>query len=440
MRASLCLVLWLFSSLADAAPLIQHWRIGNGAPVYFVEAHELPMVEIRVVFDAGSARDEEHPGVAVLTNGLLAEGADGLTADQISDDFETYGAIFENGALRDMAWVSLRSLTDPEKLEPAVANLSRVLSHPDFPADAFLREKNRALVALRQKQQSPGELAEDAFYQAVYGEYPYAHAPEGTVGSVAALSLADMSDFYARYYTARNAIVAIVGDLSTDEAKAMAERVVGNLPDGKPARPLSPVPALTAPKEVRVDYPSAQTHVLVGQPGIAYTDPDLIVLYVANHALGGGGLVSRLSEEIREKRGLSYGVSSYFLPMQVQGPFIAGLQTRNDQADEALALLQENLRDYVNEGPTAEELRASKQHITGGFPLRIDSNSNIVQYLAMIGFYGLPLDYLDTFTARVDAVTQPSIREALKAHLSPERMVTVRVGGGQATAGLGTPH
>ncbi|MEE8263663.1 MAG: pitrilysin family protein [Gammaproteobacteria bacterium] len=434
MRNSLLLVLGLVAPLAHGTPDIQHWQTANGAEVYFVEAHELPMVDVRVIFDGGSARDGGHAGVAVLTNGLLAEGADGLSADEISDNFEANGAIFEAGALRDMAWVSLRSLTDPDKLEPAVANLSRVLSRPDFPADVLDRERSRLLVALRYKQQSPSDLAQDAFYRAVYGEHPYAHPSEGTVESVQALSRDDVSAFYARYYTARNAVVAIVGDLSSRKAKALAEAALAGLPEGGRAAALPPVPALTGPKEVRVAHPSAQTHILVGQAGVARGDPDVITLYVGNHALGGGGLVSRLSEEIREKRGLSYSVSSYFLPMRRRGPFTAGLQTRSDQADEALAVLQANLAEYVAEGPTAAELRASKQNITGGFPLRIDSNRKIVGYLAMIGFYGLPLDYLDTFNGRVEAVTQADIREALRKHLSPDRMITVRVGGESATA------
>jgi len=172
MRNSLLLVLGLVAPLAHGTPDIQHWQTANGAEVYFVEAHDLPMVDVRVIFDGGSARDGGHAGVAVLTNGLLAEGADGLSADEISDNFEANGAIFEAGALRDMAWVSLRSLTDPEKLEPAVANLSRVLSRPDFPADVLDRERSRLLVALRYKQQSPSDLAQDAFYRAVYGGTP----------------------------------------------------------------------------------------------------------------------------------------------------------------------------------------------------------------------------------------------------------------------------
>jgi zinc protease len=159
-------------------------------------------------------------------------------------------------------------------------------------------------------------------------------------------------------------------------------------------------------------------------------DPDYLPLYVGNHILGGSGLVSRISDEVREKRGLSYSAYSYFVPMRVAGPFTLGLQTRNENRAEALAVLRQTLARYVGEGPTDEELLAAKKNITGGFPLNIDSNSDILGYIAMIGFYGLPLDYLDTFNQRVEAVTAAQIRDAFARRVHPERMVTVTVGGG----------
>jgi zinc protease len=151
-------------------------------------------------------------------------------------------------------------------------------------------------------------------------------------------------------------------------------------------------------------------------------------LYVGNHILGGSGLVSRISEQIREKRGLSYSAYSYFNPMRQQGPFIIGLQTRNDQANEALQVARDTLQKFIQDGPTAKELEESRQNITGGFPLRLSSNKKIVGMLALIGFYQLPLDYLDSFSARVEAVTIDDIRTAFSQHLRPQQMVTVLVG------------
>ncbi|MEA2094481.1 MAG: pitrilysin family protein, partial [Pseudomonadota bacterium] len=225
------------------------------------------------------------------------------------------------------------------------------------------------------------------------------------------------------------AIVVIVGDTDRKGAERLASQVVGKLPAGEPAARTPVVPALTKPQEVRIFHPSAQTHVRLGEPGIRRGDPDYFTLYVGNHILGGGGLVSRLFEEVREKRGLSYSVNSYFSPMVQEGPYTFGLQTRNDQVGEALEVMRATLQTFHDEGPTEKELIAAKKNITGGFPLRIDSNSKIAEYLGMIGFYNLPLDYLDTFNDKVTAVTREQIREAYQRRVDPDNMVSIIVGG-----------
>ncbi len=421
----------LWSTVVAAVPEIQHWQTESGAEVYFVPAPQLPMVDARVVFAAGAARDGDKPGLASLTNRMLSMGANGMNADTIASKLERVGAATGQGSERDMAWVSLRSLVEPSKLDPAVEVLAQMMAKPDFPQEDFEREKSRTLVALEQQQESPAAVAEKAFYEAVYGDHPYGHQPLGTKESVQALNRADLQAFHQRFYVARNAVVAIVGALDRAAAKKLAERLVAGLPAGEHAPTLPDVPALQKGKTERIAHPSTQTHVRVGQPGIKRGDPDYFPLYVGNYALGGGGLVSRLNEEVREKRGLSYSVYSYFYPMARKGPFLMAMQTRNDQTDQGLKVLQDTLRGYLKQGITADELKAAKQNITGGFPLRIDSNSDMVEYLAMIGFYKLPLDYLQRFDDRIEAVTQKQINDAFRRHLDPEDMVTVIVGGGQ---------
>ncbi len=419
----------LLAGTAQAVPDIEHWQTDNGARVYFVHAPQLPMVDVRVVFAGGSSRDEGQPGLAVLTNAMLSEGAGELDTDAISECFESLGARFGSSALRDMAYVSLRSLNRPELLEPALDTFTLVLTRPSFPEAAFERERARVLVGLQQQEQSPSDIAEKAFYRNLYGEHPYATPSLGTVESVGALKRQELIDFYRRYYVARNAVVAIVGDVDRAQAEKMAERVVGPLPAGQPAAAL---PAAGLPEEgrqVTQVFPSSQTHILVGHPGKSRTDPDYFPLYVGNHILGGSGLVSRISQAVREDRGLAYSAYSYFSPMAAEGPFIMGLQTGNDTAEEGLAVLRETLARFITEGPTEEELDRAKRNITGGFPLRIDSNSDILSYLAVIGFYGLPLDYLDRFNERVEAVTVEAIRDAFRRRVDPARMITVLVGG-----------
>lgn len=429
---------FLFSfTEAQATPKIQHWQTSNGARVYFAAAPELPMVDVRVMFDAGSARDGGKAGLAQLTSAVLPDGAGGLTADQIAERFENVGARFGADAERDTATLSLRSLTAPELLRPALETFALVLARPAFAQPDFERNRNQMLVAVRYGEQSPGYLAEKAFYAGLYGDHPYGSPPGGTEESLKAITRDDAVAFYKRYYVARNAVVAIVGDLDRPAAEKLAESVAGQLPAGEQPAPLPEVPELAEPRVVEVAHPSAQSHVQIGQIGMARHDPQYFALYVGNHILGGSGLVSRLNDEIRERRGLSYSVYSYFFPMQRKGPFLMGLQTSTEQTDEAIGLLKGQLERFVAEGPTAEELAEAKKNITGGFALRIDSNSKIVDYLSVIGFYGLPLDYLDRFIERVEAVTLEDIRAAFKSHLKPDRNLTVVVGRAAVAQGAG---
>ena len=422
-------LLFLFNT-AWALPKIEHWVLPNGAQVYFVETHELPMVKISAVFDAGSARDVPGKfGLARLTNTMLAEGADDLDANEIAIRFENLGAEFGASSERDMGAVSLQSLSDKEFLEPALDVFTKILLAPTFPEDSLARERRRALIALQRVQQSPGELASKAFLELLYNSHPYGVFSIGTEAGLKAITRRDLLEYHRRYYVAANAVLAMVGDVSVTEAKKIAERLLGKLPSGQAPPPLPKVADLTRPIKQQLTYPSSQSHILMGEPGITRTDPDYFALYVGNYILGGGGLVSRLSKEIREKQGLSYSVYSYFSPMKERGPFTLGLQTKNAQRDQALSLMRKTLAEFVASGPTEEELQAAKKNLTGGFPLRIDSDGKILDYLALIGFYRLPLTYLEDFIPRIEAVTVERIRDAFKRRIDPERMVTVIVGG-----------
>jgi len=413
----------------NAIPEIHSWNTGKGARVLFVQAPELPMVDIRLVFRAGAARDGDRPGVASLTNALLDQGAAGLNADQIARGLEQYGAELGNGSERDMAWLSLRSLTDRKLLEPALELFRKVLSEPDFPQEDFERERQRTLVGLQYEKQKPDAIVKKAFYEGVYQSHPYANHPSGTPESVQGLDVDALRAFYKRYYVARNATVVIVGDLSEKRARTIAALLADSLEKGQPADALPEVAALDDSKEIFLEHPSTQSHVLLGAPGMTRGDPDYFPLYVGNHILGGSGLVSRISEEIREKRGLSYSAYSYFIPMESQGPYLLGFQTRNDQREDALSVLRNTLQTFIDKGPTEEELRAARSNIVGGFPMQVSSNSKIAEYLAVIGFYNLPLDYLQRFTERVDAVTVQQIQDAFRRRVDPDRLLTVIVGG-----------
>lgn len=428
---------WLFLLLvglvspAQATPQIKHWNLENGARIFFVESHEIPMIQITAVFDAGAARDSvEKSGLAMLTNRLLQEGAGKLNANEIASAFEDKGVEFATDSQRDMAIASLRSLTEPDLLDPSVKLFAQLLSNPSFPQASLDRERQRALIGLQQSAQSPGDLANIAFYRALYGDHPYARRPEGTKTGLNAITRDDLIAFHQRYYVGSNAVLAIVGDVSVREARRIARHALGSLPKGEHA---PAIPAVTDPefnaKPLRISFPSTQSHILMGQPGMTRNDPDYFPLYVGNYVLGGSGLVSRLADEIREKRGLSYNVYSYFVPMHERGPFIMGLQTRNKESENALNVLRATLDKFVADGPTQKELDDAKKNLSGGFPLRLDSNGKIADNLAMIGFYGLPLDYLDTYIDRVEAVTVEQVHDAFKRRIHPANMFTVIVGG-----------
>jgi zinc protease len=359
---------------------------------------------------------------------MLAKGAADLTATQIAQRFENVGAEFSNSIDRDMGWLKLRSLSQPKWLDPAIDTLALLLSKPAFNQKDFEREKKRYLSSLQREKQDPGSIASRALYKAVYGNHPYAGMATGTEETINAIKPTDMRKFFKQYYVAKNATVALVGDLDRKAAEVLVNRVLKQIAQGEEAEPLPPVKALSESKVIRIEHPSSQSHILMGHPGTYRGDPDYFRLYVGNHALGGGGLVSRLSDEIREKRGFSYSVYSYFMPLARKGMFQIGLQTKNSQVDEAIKVVRKTVTDYAKNGMTGKELSDSRKNITGGFPLRIDSNKKILGYLAMIGFYNMPLTYLDDFNKRIDELKLGSINKALAQHINTDKMVTVIVG------------
>jgi zinc protease len=430
----LCLAAGALTALAaSAGPQIETWRTANGAAVYFVSAPEIPMLDVRVTFAAGSARDGAQLGVASLSNGLLKAGAGDLDANAFADALGATGAALGVGALRDMAYLGLRTLADARYADPALQLLEAAMARPRLDVDAIERAKARRLIGLRHKQQSPGTIAQEAFYAALYPDHPYGASPDGTEASITALTRADISAFLGRYYVARNAIIALVGAIDKTRAVAIAEQLSGALPSGESAPPLPEV-AMTAGREEHIEFASIQSHVRVGLPGMSRNDPDYFPLLVGNHALGGNSLVSLLFEEIRSKRGLSYSAYSYFVPMAQPGPFVAVMQTDRSQQDEAMQVLHQTIANFIDAGPPPAALESAKQNLMGGFPLRIDSNAKITEYIGMIGFYGLPLDYLDKFTAKVGAVTPEAVAETFRRRIKTDNLVTVIVGRSAASA------
>ncbi len=419
----------LVAAAAQAALPIEHWTTSNGARVYFVRADTIPMLDVRVDFDAGGRLDpSEKIGLASLTASMLGRGTEEADETQLAERFARIGAQRGTAAGDDRANASLRTLVGERQADEAIGLLAAILARPTFPEAVLVRERQRIIQALREAETKPETIAQWTFDAMIYGSHPYgAHA---TPETIAAISRDDLVGFHRAHYRAGSAVVSMIGAIDRGRAERIAERLVRDLPDGTGADAVAEVKPLARADERRIEHPATQSHILIGQPSIARGDPDFFPLLVGNYVLGGGGFVSRLYEEVREKRGLAYSVYSYFSPRLQPGPFTIGLQTKKEQTDVALGVVRETLDRFLGDGPTEQELQAAKDNLIGGFALRIDSNAKIVDNLAVIGFYRLPLDYLDRWTERVDAVTLAQVRDAFARVLDAKRMATVVVGAG----------
>lgn len=406
---------------------IQQWKTAEGARVLFVEAHELPMFDLRLTFAAGSSQDGEAYGLAMLTNAMLNEGVPGKDTSAIAAGFEDLGASFGNGSYRDMAVASLRSLSEPAKRDAALALFDQVIGQPTFPEDALLRIKNQVLAGLEYQKQNPGKLAGLELFKRLYGDHPYSHSSDGTEQSIPKITTAQLRAFHQKGYAAGNVVIALVGDLTREQAESIANRVSQSLPKG-PALPAPAEPQAPKAGVTHIEFPSKQTQLMLAQQGITRNDPDYAALYLGNQILGGGGFGSRLMDQVREKRGLTYGVYSGFTGMQSRGPFTIGLQTRAEMSEGTLKLVQDIVRDYLDKGPTQKELDDAKRELAGSFPLSTASNADIVGQLGAIGFYDLPLDYLETFLSQVQALSVEQVRQAMRRHVDPDAFVIVTAG------------
>ncbi len=432
LRRFAALALTCTALVAQAGVTIQHWVAPSGARVYFVENHDLPIVDAQVDFAAGSLyAPAGKTGLAGLTNGLIDNGAGELNEEQVAERLVDLGAQTGSNVDTDKAGFNLRTLSSKKERDGALALMRTILAQPRYPQEVIDREKARSIAALREADTRPDSIVAKKFAAATYGEHPYGRT--ATPETITAITRDDVVAFHRARYTAGNAVVSLVGDLSRTEAEAIAQQLTQDLPAG--AADTTP-PPITPPRAqvLRIAHPAAQSHILIGLPALARDDADYFPLIVGNYTLGGGGFVSRLMNEVREKRGLVYDVHSYFQARLQAGPFQIGLQTRRDQADEALKVANDVLAGFLKSGPSEAELKAAKQNIADGLALRIDSNAKLLANVANIGFYKLPLTYLDDYVAKVNAVSAKQVRDAFQRKVKPENLVTVVVAGDEKTA------
>lgn len=408
----------------------------KGAQAYLVQTKALPMVDIEVSIDAGDRYDPSgKSGVADMVAGLMNYGARGdkglLTEAQIADEIADLGVNIGLSVGGERAILRIRSLSRKDLRDRAVQLAAAMLSAPSYDPKIVEREKQRTITSLREAETKPEFVLERRFKKSVYGNYPLADSP--SVQSVSSVNVNDLKQFHKQFYRGDRMIVSIVGDVDRAQAAEIVQTLLKQIPQsGQPIAKLpdlqrSPIEAL-AQREIQIPFDSQQAHIAMGMTAVARNNPDYFPLLVGNYILGGGGFVSRLMSEVREKRGLAYSVFSYFAPGKENGIFQAGLQTKNDQAALALDVMSTTIAQFIADGPTPSELEAAKSNLINGYPLRIDNNRKLLDNVSSIAWNDLPLDTMDVWTKQVEAVTLEQVKASFQKYLAMDRMKIVVLG------------
>ena len=434
--AAVCLLAFGFLNNANAILPIEKLDSYKGAKGYLVQTKTLPMVDIEVSIDAGDRYDPiGKSGLADMVAALMQYGVRGdngpLTEAQIADEIADLGANIGLSVSGERAILRIRSLSRKDLRDRAVKLAAAMLSAPTYEVKIVEREKQRAITNLLEAETKPEFVLERRFSKLVYGNYPLGSAP--TVKSVAAVSANDLMQFHKQFYRGERMIVSIVGDVDRSQANEIMQTLLQKTSQsGAPIVKLpelqrSPVEPL-AQREIQIPFDSQQAHIAMGMTAVTRSNPDYFPLLVGNYILGGGGFVSRLMAEVREKRGLAYSVFSYFAPGKDTGIFQAGLQTKNDQAAMALEVMSSTIAKFIADGPTPSELIAAKSNLVNGYPLRIDNNRKLLDNVSSIAWNDLPLDTMEIWTKQVEAVTLEQVSAAFQKYLAMDRMKIVVLG------------
>ena len=431
-----CLLTFGYFAAAHAILPIEKLDSFKGSKGYLVQTKALPMVDIEVSIDAGDRFDPSgKSGLADMAAGLMNYGVKAdqgiLSEAQIADEIADLGANIGLSVGGERAIMRIRSLSRKDLRDRAVKLAAAMLSSPTYETKIVEREKQRTITNLLEAETKPEFVLERRFAKSIYGDYPLGNNP--TVKSIAAVSAKDLTQFHQRFYRSDRMIVSIVGDVDRVQANEIVQTLLQKIPQsGNPIAKLpelqrSPVEPL-AQRKIQIPFDSQQAHIAMGMTAVARINPDYFPLLVGNYILGGGGFVSRLMSEVREKRGLAYSVSSYFAPGKDTGIFKAGLQTKNDQAAMALEVMSLTIGKFIADGPSPAELLAAKSNLVNGYPLRIDNNRKLLDNVSSIAWNDLPLDTVEVWTQQVEAVTLEQVRAAFQKYLAMDRMKIVVLG------------
>lgn len=422
-------LLWpgLQEGVLQAAPLVQRTVLSNGLVLLVSQEHSLPLVTVQLLIDAGSRRDPEgQEGLAYLTAGGILLGTSGHTAPAINEEMDFMGASLASSATRDYTTLSLRVLR--KDLEKGFALFMEALTQATFPGEEIPREVKKALAAIQSAEEQPMAVAEKAFRRTLFLNNPYGHPVEGTKESLPQLTREAMVGFYKTYYHPNNAILTVVGDVSAEDVKNKLIPDLTKWSMGEIFKERFPITFARGPCTEKIDRDIAQANIIIGNEGVKRENPDYYALTVMNYILGGGGFGSRLLEEIRVKRGLAYSVASFFDPGKYPGSFQIVLQTKNSSAREAISLSLEQMERIRRELVSEKELEVAKKYLIGSFPLRLDSQEKLANFLTQVEYYGLGLDYPEKYSSLIRSVTRAEVLQVAKTYLHPENHILVVVG------------
>ena len=428
MKKILLITTLLLSSYLNAFNDIKHWYSGNGAQVYFIQEKSIPMLDIQITFDAAASREKKLYGLANITNSVIGMGSKKYTEEQIIDIFDINGANFSRSSHRDMAVISLRTLTRKKNFNNSLSLFTEIISNPTFPEKNITRVKKQIIQSIQKNHQEPSSILSMAFDKAVFGNHPYAHNILGTTATVYSINRRNIVSFYNKNYVSTNMIIALVGNINIKQAREIADNISKQFNKGIKNKPLKKVNKLTKSYTKNINFPSQQSHLMIGQVGISRNNKNYFPLYVGNHIFGGSPFVSELSVAIREKRGLAYSVYSYFSPMMANGYFSISLQTENKQLKKARKISLDKLKKFINKIVDKKILKEAKDNIMGNYALNTATNASLVNYLSIIGFYKLPIDYLDTFKQKVMQVSANDIQKSFKKIIDMDKLVIISVG------------
>lgn len=408
---------------------IQRWQTPHGSQVLFVERHELPIVDFAVLFrGAGNiAEPEGKSNVASATAHLLTRGTNSLSEEEINQKINELGSNLSSHSQAEYTSVSFRSLVE-NRLATAQL-LNQVLTQPRFDETVLERMKNQAITGLQQSETYPSFIGNRALTRLNYPDHPYGKNAFQTVEKIQSIQSSDLKKFHQKHYAHNNAIIVIVGDLTRTQAEELIEHSLKNLPAHATITPTPKVPIHGAQKQI-IDFPhTQQSHIFMGLPILTANHPDYFALMVGNYILGDGGFDSRLMKVLRDQHGLTYGASSDLAIRQETAPFTIYFSTEQQNTDKALKITQDILKDWIKQGATETELKQAQAHLTGNFPLQLDTNAKLINQLMGLAYYQRPDDWLDTYTHKINQLTVKDIQEAWQRHLKPEQLNLVIVQG-----------